>query len=256
MGRYRAPGAARALSQCSQGLGGRQQEREAAEAMDGQPPTDPWAGPGQRPSADQSPAGQPATDRPYGSPQGGDGGAYGQQPPGAYGGGYRQPPQPPTEQPRTIRIAVALMFVGAALSFFGLIASFSQTEEMEEMIAEEFPSLTEDEVDTAVSQGQAQGVVGGLVGVGLWIWMAIANGQGKNWARITGTVFGGIHIVTVLIFMAVFPMPSLTTALSLASITLAGIIVILMFLRESSDYYDAMSRKPYPAYGGYGYRPY
>jgi hypothetical protein len=160
------------------------------------------------------------------------------------------------EQPRTIKIAVALMFVGAALSFLGLIASFSQTEEMEELIAEKFPELTEEEVDTSVSQGQAQGAVGGLVGVGLWIWMAIANGQGNNWARITGTVFGGIHIVTVLIFMAVFPMPSLTLALSLASVTLAGIIVVLMFLRESSDYYDAMSRKPYPPYGGYGYRPY
>jgi hypothetical protein len=218
--------------------------------MDGQPPTGPWAEPGQ-PPADQSPAGQPAAGGAYGSPPGSG------YPQGGYGGGYMQPPQTPTEQPRTIKIAVALMLVGAALSFLGLIASFAQTEEMEELIAEEFPELTEDEVDSSVSQGQAQGVVGGLVGVGLWIWMAIMNGQGKNWARVTGTVFGGIHIVSVLIVMAVLPMPSLTTALSLVSVTLAAIIVILMYLRESSDYYDAMSRRPYyPPPGGYGYRPY
>ena len=32
-------------------------------------------------------------------------------------------------------------------------------------------------------------VVVGLIGVGLWLWMAQKNKAGKNWARITSTVF-------------------------------------------------------------------
>ena len=31
-------------------------------------------------------------------------------------------------------------------------------------------------------------IVVGLVGIALWLWMARANGQGRNWARILSTV--------------------------------------------------------------------
>ena len=32
-------------------------------------------------------------------------------------------------------------------------------------------------------------VVVGLIGIALWIWMAQMNKRGRNWARITSTVF-------------------------------------------------------------------
>ena len=35
-------------------------------------------------------------------------------------------------------------------------------------------------------------VVVGLIGIGLWLWMAQKNKAGKNWARITSTVFFAI----------------------------------------------------------------
>jgi hypothetical protein len=35
-------------------------------------------------------------------------------------------------------------------------------------------------------------VLGGLVVTALWLWMARANGQGRNWARILSTVLFGL----------------------------------------------------------------
>ncbi len=35
-------------------------------------------------------------------------------------------------------------------------------------------------------------IVFGLVAVALWLWMARANGQGRNWARILSTVLFGL----------------------------------------------------------------
>jgi len=32
----------------------------------------------------------------------------------------------------------------------------------------------------------------GLVAIALWLWMARANGQGRNWARILSTVLFGL----------------------------------------------------------------
>ena len=35
-------------------------------------------------------------------------------------------------------------------------------------------------------------IVFGLVVIALWLWMARANGQGRNWARILSTVLFGL----------------------------------------------------------------
>ena len=35
-------------------------------------------------------------------------------------------------------------------------------------------------------------IVFGLIAIALWLWMARANGQGRNWARIVSTVLFGL----------------------------------------------------------------
>ena len=41
-------------------------------------------------------------------------------------------------------------------------------------------------------------VLGGLVVTALWLWMARANGQGRNWARIASTVLSGLAAVQLI----------------------------------------------------------
>ena len=87
---------------------------------------------------------------------------------------------------RTVQAAVRLMYAGAAVSAVGLIIGLA-------LII----------VDIQVAaRGQFLGhsltahkplvitvwIVFGLVGVSMWLWMARANGQGRNWARILSTV--------------------------------------------------------------------
>ena len=36
-------------------------------------------------------------------------------------------------------------------------------------------------------------VIGALIAIGLWLWMAWANRRGRNWARIVSAVFFGIN---------------------------------------------------------------
>jgi hypothetical protein len=158
------------------------------------------------------------------------------------------------ERPQSLRIAVSLMFVGAGLSLLGMIAGLAQVDEIEEIVVEDSPTLTADQVDAAVAVAQTVLVLSGLLGVGLWIWMAIMNGQGKSWARVTGTVFAGINLFSLLTNLAMGRTPPLAFAINVTSAVLAVVILILMYQRDASAYYDAMSRRPMPH--GYGYRPY
>src|SRR5215471_14912088 len=90
--------------------------------------------------------------------------AGGEQP---YASGWQAPV--PAGPPPSIQRAVMLMYAGAGLEVLGLI------------------------FDLIIRKGStASGIPGAIIGVGLWIWMAKANQAGKNWARITSTVFFGI----------------------------------------------------------------
>lgn len=205
--------------------------------MNGQPPGGPWQDPWDPPS----------------------GGAY-RQPANAGGipGGYPSPPA--VQRPTVLTVAVVLMYFGAAFWAFNALFNITRSDELKEMFAEEFPELTEEEIDRAVDRNASNAPVT-LVGVGLWIWMAVMNGRGKKWARITGTVFGGINVALTLLGFAVLSslgitMPAPEAFLSVTGVTLSIVIVILMFQRDASAYYDAMSRGPEPQYGSYHSRPY
>ena len=137
------------------------------------------------------------------------------------------------EPPQSIRRAVMLMYVGAGLEGLGLILNL-----------------------TGVGRNGANGssgAVGSLIGIGLWVWMARANKEGKSWARVTSTVFFGIDCLAVLVLLVAIlatlhsVSPSVKTILLLSG--LASIVtwavglatIILLWRRESSEYYAAMS---------------
>lgn len=150
-------------------------------------------------------------------------------------------PRPDVPQPKSILQAVRLMFVGAALSAVGVLLTFTQTDAIREAIEDSDSSLTESEVDTLVNVGVAFAVIFGLVGVGLWIWMAVTNGQGKSWARVVATVLGALNILGTLFNMT---QPGSTTAslvLALVGVVLAAAILVLLYRPESSRYYEAKS---------------
>jgi hypothetical protein len=153
---------------------------------------------------------------------------------------YATPPQ--VEQPQPIRLAVRLMWLGAALSLLGVLLTFTQTDAIRDAIEDSDSSLTASEVDTAVTATVAFTVVFGLVGVGLWLWMASANGKGRSWARVVATVLGGLNVVGTLFTISGDGSTAVSSVFALISIALAVVILVLLWRPDSSRYYEVKSR--------------
>jgi hypothetical protein len=107
------------------------------------------------------------------------------------------PQAPPV--PTTVRNAFYFMIAGAVWELVGLVVSLTQKSHIRSSLETKFPDDTPDKINTLTNAAVVEAVILALVGAGLWIWMAFANRSGKNWARITGTVFFGIATLSALI---------------------------------------------------------
>jgi hypothetical protein len=100
------------------------------------------------------------------------------------------PLRPPAPAP--VRTAVKLMYAGAAVSAVGLIIGLAMIiGDVKGAVRGQFlgHSLTEPQLKPLII---TVWIVFGLAVVALWLWMARANGQGRNWARILSTVLFGL----------------------------------------------------------------
>jgi len=157
--------------------------------------------------------------------------------------GQGQPPERP-QPPRPVRTAVMLMYAGAALSVIGVVLELVAVGSVRKAIKKADPSLTATQLHNAEVFGVAFAVIIGLIGVGLWIWMAWANGRGKGWARIVASVLFGLNTVFLLL---AFARPHVGIGLILNLLVwLAGLgAIVLIWNRQSSAYYQAMSQPRY-----------
>jgi hypothetical protein len=138
------------------------------------------------------------------------------------------------QRPRSIEIAFALMCVGGGLDGLGFILGLLNA-----------------------GLGRGGGYVGSAVGTVLWSWMALANRAGRKPARIIATVFFGIDTLALLMLFLVFHvllhlaarvgtsvssiMGTTGSALLVGGVWLLGLTtVLLLWRKESSDYYAAM----------------
>jgi hypothetical protein len=151
--------------------------------------------------------------------------------------GFDQTPQQQPEAPPSIRTAVKLMYAGAVLNAVSLIVGLATIGSLRQAIINaSTKKLTDSQIHAAEVGGVAFIVILGLIPVGLWLWMAWANGRGRSWARTVAAVLFALNTIDVL-FGLVRP-----TAIGTK---IAGIIVWLIGLgatfylwrRDSSEYY-------------------
>jgi hypothetical protein len=112
--------------------------------------------------------------------------------------GLRQEPQR-IQPPRSVLNAVKLMYVGAALSALILIITLVTIGGLKTAILARHPDYTSAQLHDAEVAGIATAVIGGLIPIGLWLWMAWANGRGRGWARVLSAVFFGISTLELII---------------------------------------------------------
>ena len=144
-------------------------------------------------------------------------------------------PERPAAPPAVLN-AVKLMYAGAAVSTVSLVISLTSISGTKAAIRKAKPSLTVAQVNQLNTFIIALAVVSGVVGVALWLWMARANGQGRNWARIMSTVLFGL---ATLDMFGVLSQPKTLLGLVFPVLTwLVGLgAVVLLWRRESGEFF-------------------
>lgn len=156
-------------------------------------------------------------------------------------GGQVPEPQRP-EPPAPVLTAVKLMYAGAAVSAISLIVTLLTIGGLKTAIRSRDPSFTQTQLHSAEVVAVTFAVILGLIGIGLWIWMARANKAGKNWARITSTVFFGLDTLGLLASFG--QAETLLGRLVSLVVWLIGLGAIVMLWRKESSGYFAAAGPP------------
>lgn len=127
------------------------------------------------------------------------GGAGGYQP---FPGGTQTPPAQHDPAPPSVINAVRLMYAGAVVSLVVVILNLATAGSLKTTIHNNDKTLTSTQVTNLAHFEIGAIVVLGLLGVGLWIWMALKCKAGRNWARVTGSTLFGIFTVLLIISLA------------------------------------------------------
>jgi hypothetical protein len=147
-----------------------------------------------------------------------------------------QQPQRP-EQPPSVRNAVRLMYAGAALEVIAAIVSVLTRGSLKSAILKNHPNYTVAQLHTAEVARATILIIGALIAIGLWIWMAQANGRGLSWARTLSAVFFGISTLSLLLsLVAARTVGTLIVGVIIWLVGLAAII--LLFSKESSPFFS------------------
>ncbi|WP_181309793.1 hypothetical protein [Nocardioides campestrisoli] len=167
--------------------------------------------------------------------------SYPNDPQQPYGGGAPAP-----VRPSSIDNAVKLMYVGAGLSLLslvlGLITLGGLKDDITESMRDADPNVSQSTIDVAYTTSLAMIFVIGLLGVLLWVWMAWKNGQGRSWARVVATVLGVLNVLITLLSLGQPGSTAVSTIFNLLTVALAVVILVLLWKRESTQYYEAVTR--------------
>ena len=86
---------------------------------------------------------------------------------------------PAVPRPRAVRAAVTLMLAGAAAELAALLTTIATLGSVRAAVAARDTAAVH-----AVLVHQVAVMAGAPVAVGLWLWLAWANGRGEDWARL------------------------------------------------------------------------
>ncbi|KAF0846357.1 hypothetical protein [Nocardia caishijiensis] len=167
--------------------------------------------------------------------------------------GYTPVEAEPRAVPENIRMAFVVMLVGAAVAFLAGAYALTDIDTVRaNMLDSSGGAFRGSSLDVLVYATVGATVVGALVNVGLWIWMAFSCRAGKNWARITSTVFFGINVLSTL-YAVVALVADLGVTAGAAAFNVAGFVIglgaIVLLWHPGSAPFFAPARPQYPLAG-------
>ena len=138
--------------------------------------------------------------------------------------------------PTSVQTAVRLMYAGAGISAISFILGLVTIGSVRRTLEKQNPTYDASKISSLVNAEIAIVVVAGVIGVGLWLWMAWANKRGKNWARITGTVFFGLYTLD-LVLVAARSASGISTVFAIVTWLIGLGATIMLWRRDSTTYY-------------------
>jgi hypothetical protein len=140
---------------------------------------------------------------------------------------------------RTMRAAVKVMYVGAAVSTVNLIILLALIADIKVHHAVLGHHLTAAQVSDVNTLFITVTTVWALAPIALWLWMARETGRGRNWARILATALFGLATLSLssLLPQSVFRISVVLTAAgpTLLVVTwLVGLVAVWLLWRPAS----------------------
>lgn len=157
------------------------------------------------------------------------------------------PPERP-DPPRTVRIAVLLMYAGAAVTAIGLVLSVVVVATGDKALRASHPQATLAQLHATKNALIIVAVVSAAIEIAAWLLLARTNRLGLRWARIAATVLFALNTVN----MAGHLRGGATVGNTIYSVLLWLIglaTIVLLWLRESGAYFAASSARPPRAAG-------
>jgi hypothetical protein len=134
------------------------------------------------------------------------------------------------------------MYAGAALALIGFIYTISTRSQLKKDVINANPHASASSINQTVNEVIVVSVIGGLIGVGLWLWMAEMNKRGRSWARVLSSVFFALDTLSLIEGMTQST-PALSKVLAVAT-WLVGLGAILLLWRPESSAFFSASRYP------------
>ena len=159
--------------------------------------------------------------------------------PGGAQSGAPIPGPGPADAPQSVVRAAQVMYLGIAASVVGIIIDLLMRHTIRTAIITNSSNMTASQVNDTYHAELALLVVFGLIGAGLWFWMARNCLAGKSWARTTSTVFFAIDTLSVLLGVTVAPGGGLTRLYGLVVWVIGLVAIVLLWQRSSSEYFRA-----------------
>jgi hypothetical protein len=133
-------------------------------------------------------------------------------------------------------MAVRLMYAGAVVSALSLIVGLATIGSLRSSLHKSDPTLTASQLHSLQSVVVVGSVVIGVIGIALWVWMALMNKAGKSWARIVSTVLFGLDTLFLLLGVARAGAAAGTLVSILTWLIGLG-AVIFLWRKDSSAYF-------------------
>jgi hypothetical protein len=143
--------------------------------------------------------------------------------------------------PPSLLTAVKVMYVGAAAGVVHGIIYIVTASATKTAIEKKNPTLSASSVNTATTAGVAIGAITALIAAALFIWIARKSKQGKNWARVTATVFFFVAILGT-VYDVVAAEASLVRIFNFVDLAIGLVAIVLLWMPSSSAYFTYFKR--------------